>query len=604
MDSIELSEDDEEEEEQVSMPLVAPSKKKKNKRKQSTQQEQASSSRLESSSSLQKNKKKKSNNSNKHNSSNIIIQTPEPQEPKQKQQRKPNQVPRRPLETRHAKFERMVQQLQEYRQVHGHTLVSNKPYDKELFVWAQSIRKNYQPPLQPQQEQLENNDKNNNNDTNNYNDNGKKKPVLSLDKQRQLEEAGFVWDVQAALWNRKYEQFQRFVQEYGHAAVPWNHPDQLGIWIRNQRREYRKLQQGLNSTLLTTTTMTTRTMTAATTVAAQKEQIDRLTRLQALDFMASTKSRDASWHAQYQALKEFFQCHGHSNVPEEPSATPTIATNNEMDMDTFFLSSNFSSLGHWCMNQRTAYRRKLQGLPTALTKRKMDLLNKVNFTWNVQESKWQTRLNQLKIYYQEHGHVQIPPHDVQHRPLRLWLTFQRYYYNLRNKQLQRQEKQTPRMTQAKALDGRQRQQPNQSAATSWTNAAAPAAAGAADADTSVVPCPLTPERIQALEEAIPNFSWKLRGGNANNGPSLEDWKNLLRAVHDKGIRPGMRPKPKWLLQQHQQQQQQQQGAFRSNNNGAFKDVWTEQDLLELWNQESEEDDYKYALDHVGSKDHE
>ena len=97
--------------------------------------------------------------------------------------------------------------------------------------------------------------------------------------------------------------------------------------------------------------------------------------------------------------------------------------------------------------------------------------------------------------------------------------------------------------------------------------------------------PMTPERIKMLETAIPDFSWRVRG---NNGPSLQDWGKLFDAMRAKGLKPGMRPKTHWF---------EGTNPFAAN----IKDVWTEQDLLALWNQaDSDGDDEDTDLDVLDS----
>ena len=101
---------------------------------------------------------------------------------------------------------------------------------------------------------------------------------------------------------------------------------------------------------------------------------------------------------------------------------------------------------------------------------------------------------------------------------------------------------------------------------------------------------MTFARIRELETSIPNFSWQVRG--LKSGPSTEDWAKLFDAMRAKGLKPGMRPKSHWFEGAH---------PFRLSGSAALaatKDVWTEQDLLALWNQESEEeeDDADVGLD--------
>lgn len=410
----------------------------------------------------------------------------------------------------------MVSRLKDFKHKHGHTLVS-KYDDRELHRWAQSIRKNYVHPTR--------NSNNNNNISSKtgFHHAAKQKNEETstttattttqqrwaetdfrqleaasyprpLSKQRldQLEEVNFTWDVQEALWNRKWQELQEFVEKEGHCCVPARHAT-LGVWVRNQRREFRNLERGETSTLT-------------------KERLEKLHSV-AFPF---PKPRLESWEARYQELVQYYQKHGHADVPEK-------------------WVENFP-LGQWCRNQRTAYLCLQQGLPSGLTEEKIQLLQDLGFSWNLREKRWQEKLDRLRSYYQTHGNVEIPPEDAENRDLRIWLTFQRYYYHRRKRLSQKQ--------------------PDSSSV------------------SLPISCPLTEERISAMERLVPNFPWKLRD---SSGPSRKDWADLFQAMRDKGIRPGMRPKQHWF-----------EGEDRFSV--TVKDVWTEEDLLELWNQEGDDDD--------------
>jgi len=435
-------------------------------------------------------------------------------------------------------WEFMVKRLQEFRKLHGHTIVT-KVDDAELYRWTASIRRNYNPPSHmaaAAEEAAPALDVSNfasrwvegpssaQNDSANTNTNSSKKRIfrkrdLPREKYRQLEKAEFCWDVQSALWQRRYEELQEFRQQFGHVRVPMAYPNGLGVWAKNQRNDYRRLELGEHSNL-------TR---------------ERLEKLHAVSFKFS-KSRKDGWEEKYQELVAFYRQHGHSNVPEH-------------------YSENIS-LGIWCMNQRTAYRKQFPpggnasaaSLPFPsgpLTQDKIQLLQDLKFSFSVRQDQWQQKLNRVKEYYQIHGHVNIPTNNMELRDLRLWLAFQRYTYNMRKRILKRQE-------QVKDGDGDEEEE--------------------AELPMKV---PMTEARIAAIEDAIPNFQWKIHDGS---GPSREDWEDLFQAMRKKGISPEMRPKQHWF-----------EGEERFKQD-SFKDVWTEKDLMELWNQEEDEDDTDFSFD--------
>ena len=277
-----------------------------------------------------------------------------------------------------------------------------------------------------------------------------------------------------------YRELCAFKAAYGHCRVSTRKNRKLGVFVQNQRREYRRLLAG-NKTTLTS---------------------DRIQKLVAVGF-EWYRSHDVAWSERYNDLLDFFERNGHCNVPED-------------------YAENFQ-LGQWCMNQRTAYRFVQQGKPTGLTLERIRKLEAINFTWSYRELQWRSKYERLQQYQQVHGHIRIKTSDMEVTDLRKWLTLQRYFYNRRT-------------------------------ISNGTSA-------------------LTKERIEALE-SIPEFTWRAQRGS---GPSKADWSELFVAIRQRGIQPGTRAKKHWF-----------DGMNRFEKE--VKSIWTDEDLVELWNQEDDDDE--------------
>lgn len=383
------------------------------------------------------------------------------------------------------KWDRMTADLAAFRQAHGHTMVSaaNVRENEQwaaLYRWTLSVRQNYSHQIldyRPRRSRTSGSG-------------ATPRHQLPPEKLAQLQALEFCWDIQAVQWDRRYSELVAFYREHGHSSVPANYPKGLGIFVRNCRREYRRLEQGEPSTLT----------------------VDRLNRLFAVNFKWN-RSREEAWEHRYQQLKDYYQEHGHSNVP-------------------MHYPDNMA-LGMWCTNQRTFYSRLRRGETTSLTGDRMQLLEDVSFVWNSHQRQFDSMLNRLATYYQEHGHVKIPTYDANNRDLRLWTTLQRYYYH-------------------------RRQRPER-------------IANAVGDRTSV---PLTDERIEAIESAIPDFAWRARG-SLNGGPSSKDWGLLFDEMRKKGLQPGMPAKQHWF-----------DGVNPFTDD--VKKTWTEDDLLALWNEDGDD----------------
>jgi len=73
---------------------------------------------------------------------------------------------------------------------------------------------------------------------------------MTLTRIAAMERLDFVWDTQALAWSKRLADLQNYVDQHGHASVPTRHVNQsLAIWVKSQRRQYKKYRQGQHSTL-------------------------------------------------------------------------------------------------------------------------------------------------------------------------------------------------------------------------------------------------------------------------------------------------------------------------------------------------------------------
>mmetsp|Transcript_20077 Transcript_20077/g.32415 ORF Transcript_20077/g.32415 Transcript_20077/m.32415 type:complete len:423 (+) Transcript_20077:101-1369(+) len=73
-----------------------------------------------------------------------------------------------------------------------------------------------------------------------------KRSTLSDERVRLLNKIGFIWNSHDAVWEERLQDLMLFKQIHGHCIVPSNfEPNvQLAIWIKRQRRQYKKYQEG------------------------------------------------------------------------------------------------------------------------------------------------------------------------------------------------------------------------------------------------------------------------------------------------------------------------------------------------------------------------
>ena len=79
---------------------------------------------------------------------------------------------------------------------------------------------------------------------------------MNRDRIIALERLGFVWDMKQNImsWDDRLNELKRFKIEHGTTDVPQNLPSDhpyrsLGLWVKNQRYQYRLAKRGDKSSL-------------------------------------------------------------------------------------------------------------------------------------------------------------------------------------------------------------------------------------------------------------------------------------------------------------------------------------------------------------------
>jgi hypothetical protein len=72
-----------------------------------------------------------------------------------------------------------------------------------------------------------------------------KHSTLSEKRQQTLDDLGFVWDLQGALWEERLGELVEFRRLHGHCNVPSRYKDNhsLSVWVQVQRRQYKLSQE-------------------------------------------------------------------------------------------------------------------------------------------------------------------------------------------------------------------------------------------------------------------------------------------------------------------------------------------------------------------------
>jgi hypothetical protein len=116
------------------------------------------------------------------------------------------------------------------------------------------------------------------------------------------------------------------------------------------------------------------------------------------------KDQAEQWSDRYDELVDFFKNHGHCRVPRN--------------------RKRFAPLASWVKRQRYQYKLRQEGKPSFLTDERVAVLDKLGFVWDSHNSVWDQRFEELRIFAQRYGHVNVP-YNFSNAQLASWVKAQR-----------------------------------------------------------------------------------------------------------------------------------------------------------------------------------
>ncbi len=181
---------------------------------------------------------------------------------------------------------------------------------------------------------------------------------LSSERVEKLESIGVEWEsVLARNWANYYELAKKYFDEHGDLNVNAHYEIngvKLGTWISSQRESYKKGR-------------------------LSDEQINKLN-----EIGMSWQRFSGKWDNAYEYAKKYADEHGALDPPAEYKAEDGFA------------------LGAWVASQRAKYADgKLK--PTQIKR-----LEALKISWDVLQEAWLNGLDHAKVYYAEHGNLNVP----------------------------------------------------------------------------------------------------------------------------------------------------------------------------------------------------
>ena len=261
--------------------------------------------------------------------------------------------------------------------------------------------------------------------------------ALSDEYVRSLDEIGMIWDKPDYVWNSAYEAARQYYEEHGDLIVPWDYKSgdiALGSWITRQRRtrsgnlagtltkeriqkldaigmvwenmrdfkwnchyqaakSYYEEHGNLNIGQSFVTEDGIKLGKWLASIRGRRnygEKTSELSseRIRQLEEIGMVWSRQRHiWDSNYEIAKEYFEEHGHLDVPRH------------------HMVGKFN-LGDWVMRMRAIYLGNDDGSLTAL---QIEKLNAIGMKWACKiDDEWENSYAIAKAYYEEHGNLDVP----------------------------------------------------------------------------------------------------------------------------------------------------------------------------------------------------
>jgi Helicase associated domain len=267
-----------------------------------------------------------------------------------------------------------------------------------------------------------------------------KEEQISADQKALLDELGFVWDIKDVAWETKFAELKRYRDHFRDCNVPHEFAAnlQLGKWVSNQRTRQK----------------------------VSKLSPSRKARLDELGFSWEIRSPgwESAWEKRFTQLMAYKKCFGDCNVPTRWIKNPLLGSwvarqrivaqrlspvrkerLDEVGFDWATRVSNWEArfielkdyrdlfgdcdvpdawrenpqLGKWVMNQRV-----LQHVGKLSPARKLRL-DSLGFVWDIKDSNWDARFNELKRYRDRIGDCNVPIQWKESPQLSKWIRNQR-----------------------------------------------------------------------------------------------------------------------------------------------------------------------------------
>jgi hypothetical protein len=182
----------------------------------------------------------------------------------------------------------------------------------------------------------------------------------------------------------------------------------LGRWLQSQKRKYKEFNKEILSTNVVLKDRFQRLIDIGVELeCGGNSSINCIDRIVHCGNHHNLNRHQNLWYTRYNQLCEFKDKFGHANVSLQNC------------------ESN-SQLVRWVATQRELWKvrqKQLEGQSNALSDEKITLLKKIGFEFSIYDKTFHSKLNELKLYKEQHGHIHVRASD--NKSLYDWIHRQR-----------------------------------------------------------------------------------------------------------------------------------------------------------------------------------
>jgi hypothetical protein len=241
-------------------------------------------------------------------------------------------------------------------------------------------------------------------------------PNFTNEHKKKLDDIGMNWNPYESQWEEKFLLAKEYFLRNGNLLISNDYITEsnikLGIWLSNQRKDYKNLETPLKNPKFTQERINklgSIGMIWDVYEHLSEVRIEKEVQIRQLQQENRKNKRDTIWNKYYKEAVKYYEQNGNLLVPHK-------------------YVDNGISLGQWIGKQRIKYEKNL------LNDYEIKSLEKIQMVWDVFDFYWEQYFMLAEKYYEEHGDllIKVDYQTVDGEKLGFWINNQRQSYKNQN----------------------------------------------------------------------------------------------------------------------------------------------------------------------------